>query len=99
VPVGAVSYCRDSDRGLKPDVLYCYDLELPEGIEPRCNDDEVAYFALWPVEQVMSVVAETDEFKLNCNLVIIDFLLRHGFVGPEHPDYLAIVQGLRSPLP
>jgi isopentenyldiphosphate isomerase len=99
VPVGAVTYCRDSDRGLKPDVLYCYDLELPEGTEPRCNDDEVAYFALWPVQQVMSIVAETDEFKLNCNLVIIDFLLRRGLIGPEHPDYLAIVQGLRSPLP
>lgn len=96
--VGAVTYCRDSDRGLKPDVIYCYDLELPEDFEPRCNDDEVAGFELWPVQQVMSVVAETDAFKLNCNLVIIDFLVRHGLIGPEHQDYLAIVQGLRAPL-
>jgi hypothetical protein len=31
-------------------------------------------------------------------LVIIDFLVRHGLIGPEHEDYLAIVQGLRAPL-
>lgn len=98
VPVGAISYCRDSDRGLKPDVIYCYDLELDDDFEPRCNDDEVAGFHLWPAEQVMSVVAETSEFKLNCNLVIIDFLIRHGLIGPDHPNYLELVQGLRSPL-
>jgi isopentenyldiphosphate isomerase len=99
VPVGAISYCRDSDRGLKPDVIYCYDLELDADFEPRCNDDEVAGFSLWPIQQVMSLVAETDEFKLNCNLVIIDFLIRHGLLGPEHPQYLELVQGLRAPLP
>lgn len=98
VPVGAISYCRDSDRGLKPDVIYCYDLELDLEFEPRCNDNEVAGFFLWPVQQVMAVVAESDEFKLNCNLVIIDFLIRHGLLGPEHPHYLDLVQGLRAPL-
>jgi isopentenyldiphosphate isomerase len=99
VPVGAVSYCRDSDRGLKPDVMYCYDLELDESFEPRCNDEEVAGFELWPVERVMSVVDGSDAFKLNCNLVIIDFLVRHGLIGPDHPDYLALLAGLRAPLP
>ncbi|MGB5737220.1 MAG: DUF4743 domain-containing protein [Thiohalocapsa sp.] len=98
VPGSAISYCRDSDRGLKPDVIYCYDLELETDFEPRCNDDEVAGFSLWPVQRVMAVVAETDEFKLNCNLVIIDFLIRHGLLGPEHPQYLELVQGLRAPL-
>jgi len=97
-PVGAVTYCRDSDRGLKPDVIYCYDLELPAAVTPRCNDDEVAAFHLWPVEQVMETVRDSDAFKLNCNLVIIDFLIRHGLIGPEHPDYLDLIQGLRAPL-
>jgi len=99
LPVGAISYCRDSDRGLKPDVIYCYDLELDADFEPRCNDDEVAGFFLWPAQKVMALVAETDEFKLNCNLVIIDFLIRHGLLGPEHPQYLELVQGLHASLP
>jgi len=97
-PVGAVTYCRDSDRGLKPDVIFCYDLELPPDVVPRCNDDEVSAFYLWPVEQVMTTVRDGDTFKLNCNLVIIDFLIRHGLIAPDDPDYVALVQGLRAPL-
>lgn len=99
VPVGLVTYCRDSDRGLKPDVLYCYDLELPEDFEPACRDGEVEEFYLWPMDQVIERVRETDDFKPNCSLVIIDFLVRRGFIDPESPDYLAIVNGLRPPLP
>jgi hypothetical protein len=99
LPVSAVIYCRDSERGLKPDVMYCYDLELPSDFEPRCTDGEVECFYLWPAEQVMETVRETDEFKLNCNLVIIDFLVRHGYISQDDPDYLQIIQGLRSPLP
>jgi hypothetical protein len=98
-PVGAVTYCRDSTRGLKPDVMYCYDLELPPDFEPHCTDGEVESFYLWPVEQVMETVWETRDFKLNCNLVIIDFLVRHGYIPQDSPDYLEIIQGLRSPLP
>ena len=53
--MGAVTYCRDSGRGLKPDVMYCYDLELSPDFAPRCNDGEVAGFMLQPVEQVESI--------------------------------------------
>jgi isopentenyldiphosphate isomerase len=98
-PVGAVTYCRASKRGLKPDVIYCYDLELPADFRPRCTDGEVEDFYLWPVEQVLETVRDTAEFKLNCNLVIIDFLARHGYLDQDAPDYLDILQGLRRPLP
>jgi isopentenyldiphosphate isomerase len=98
-PVSAVTYCRGSEHGLKPDVIYCYDLELPEDFTPRNTDGEVESFYLWPVERVMSTVRDTGEFKLNCNLVIIDFLARHGYLDQDAPDYLEILQGLRSPLP
>ena len=40
VPVGAVSYSRVAQRGLRRDVLYCYDLELPEDFEPVNTDDQ-----------------------------------------------------------
>jgi isopentenyldiphosphate isomerase len=99
VPVGAVTYCRASKHGLKPDVMYCYDLQLPEGFTPRCTDGEVETFYLWPVEQVLVTVRDTTDFKLNCNLVITDFLVRHGYLDQDAPDYLDILQGLRRPLP
>lgn len=99
VPVGLVTYCRDSSLGLKPDTMYCYDLELPETFAPRCTDGEVETFYRLPVEEVARLVRETDEFKLNCNLVILDFLIRHGVLTPDHPDYVALCRGLRAPLP
>jgi len=99
IPVGAITYCAESKGGLKPDVMYCYDLEVPADFRPINTDGEVASFELWPIAAVMARVRDSDDFKLNCNLVIIDFLIRHGLIGPDEPDYLALVQGLRSPLP
>jgi len=98
VPVGAISYNRVAERGFRPDVLYCYDLELPSGFVPRNTDGEVEEFMLLPLPEVARIVRETDEFKLNCNLVIVDFLIRHGWLGPEWPEYLHLVRGLRQPL-
>jgi len=95
VPVGAITYCVEGPEGLKPDVQFCYDLELPGDFTPRNTDGEIAEFYLWPVEQVAEIVRDTREFKFNCNLVVIDFLVRHGVIPPDHPDYVAICQGLR----
>ena len=65
-------------------MLYNFDLELPADFVPVNADGEVEEFYLWPVEQVMDMVRDGDEFKFNCSLVVIDFLIRHGFIPPEH---------------
>lgn len=96
VPIGAITYCMEAEDGLKPDVQFCYDLELPADFVPRNTDGEIDEFMLWPIAKVAEVVRDTNEFKFNCNLVIIDFLVRHGLIEPEHPDYLEIVAGLRK---
>ena len=98
LPVGAITYNRVAKRGYRPDVLYCYDLELPGDFVPHNTDGEVESFSLLELREVARLVRETSEFKLNCNLVIIDFLLRHGFIDPEEKDYLELVSGLRQPL-
>ncbi|TNF99520.1 MAG: NUDIX domain-containing protein, partial [Gammaproteobacteria bacterium] len=96
VPVGTVTYERQITRGLKPDTLFCYDLELPENFQPVCQDGEVDEFMLLPLDEVIALVRDTNEFKLNCNLVIIDFLIRHGLISPEEPDYQQLVNGLHQ---
>jgi len=96
-PVGTISYCQESHQGLKPDVIYCYDLELPEAFRPRAVDGEVEAFELWPLQQVTAVLRDGDEFKPNCALVAIDFLVRHGWLDPGEPDYLELVNGLHRP--
>jgi isopentenyldiphosphate isomerase len=93
--VGAITYCMEAEDGLKPDVQFCYDLEMPADFTPRNTDGEIEEFMLWPIARVAEIVRDTQEFKFNCNLVIIDFLVRHGLIAPEHPDYLEIVKGLR----
>ena len=96
-PVGAISYMMETDGGIKPDVMFCYDLKVPDDFIPENTDGEVESFELMPVEQVAEIVRERSEFKFNCNLVIIDFLIRHGIINPDtEPDYEDIVRGLRS---
>jgi 8-oxo-dGTP pyrophosphatase MutT (NUDIX family) len=94
--VGEVSYFGQTRKGAKPDVLFCYDLELTEGFRPRCTDGEVESFHLMPVDAVMEIVRTTDDFKPNCSLVVLDFLARHGVLDPGHPEYESVVRGLRA---
>ena len=96
VSVGAIIYCVEIPEGLKPDVHFCFDLEIPADFVPRSEDGEHAAFTLMPIDDVAALVRETDDFKFNCNLVIIDFLIRHGLLGPEDPDFLSIVSELRQ---
>jgi isopentenyldiphosphate isomerase len=96
IPVGAITYCHETEIGIKPDYIFCYDLELPKGFTPCCADDEVESFDLWPLARVAATVESTREFKPNCNLVVIDFLVRHGAIAAEHPDWFAIARGLRA---
>lgn len=101
VAAGHVSYAfvDRSDR-LRPDTLLVYDLELPADLEPHNQDGEVERFELWPLQRVAERVSDTLTFKRNCNLVIIDFLVRHGAITPEAtPEYHRIVDGLRRPFP
>jgi len=95
-PVGSVSYVMETDGGIKPDVMFCYDLEVPKDFTPENTDGEVASFHLMKVEEVAEIVRTTSDFKFNCNLVVIDFLIRHGILNPDDtPDYEELVRGLR----
>jgi isopentenyldiphosphate isomerase len=94
VPIGAISYLAESDKGIKPDTLYCYDIELPDDFTPVCTDGEVESFELIPVKNVMEIIRDSDQFKLNCNLVILDFLIRHGLLDPDQTGYAELVSSL-----
>jgi hypothetical protein len=93
-PVGAITYVTEHEGGLRNDVLFCWDLELPEDFVPVNRDGEIAEFQLWPIARVIERLTDSDDFKFNVALVIIDFLIRHGLIDPEHPDYLELIAGL-----
>ena len=75
--------------------MTCFDLELPEDFTPYANDGEVHSFELWPVRRVFETVRDSNEFKYNCNLVLIDFFVRHGLLSADDPQFVAIVSGLK----
>lgn len=102
---GTVSYwyVRDERAGgetglLQPEVQYVYDLELPEDVVPKPGDDEVDEFYLWSVQEVQEAMAR-GEFKPNCSLVVLDFLVRHGILTEANEgDYIEIVSRLHRRL-
>ena len=94
VSTGAITYCCARDGGLRPDIIFAYDLELPKDFEPSPGDDEIEDFSLRSIDEVIEIVRGSFDFKFNCNLVIIDFLVRHGYITPDEPDYIQIVKGL-----
>ncbi len=93
---GHITYNEQPDAvRVKPDRLYCYDLEVPDEMVPRNTDGEIAAFFLMRAEEVMALVRETDAFKPNCAVVLIDFFLRHGLLTPaDEPDYAEILRAL-----
>ncbi|HMK68052.1 MAG TPA: DUF4743 domain-containing protein [Stellaceae bacterium] len=92
--VGAVSYKMEVTQGLRDDVLFLYDLETPAEFVPQNRDGELVEFMPMKASEALARVSETDDFKFNVNLTIIDFALRHGLLKPEEPDYLDLLVGL-----
>jgi hypothetical protein len=97
--VTAISYAMAVPEGLRPDTLFVYDLALPPDFVPRNTDGELEGFTLMPIAEIAERVRATDDVKFNVNLVIIDFMIRHGVLGPEHPEYLELVAGLHGDVP
>ncbi|GAV87056.1 hypothetical protein CFOL_v3_30482 [Cephalotus follicularis] len=79
LPVGVVSYMDIDDYRYKRDVLFCYDLKLPEGFVPHNQVRAISNFKLISATHIANVIRRAEFFKPNCSLVIIDFLFRHGF--------------------
>ena len=94
VPVGTVSYITSRPEGLRDDTLFNYDLELPNDFKPENMDGEVETFYLWSIDKVRDILEQTDDFKFNSGLVVMDFMVRHGFIDADEPAYADIVSGL-----
>jgi hypothetical protein len=94
-PTGFCSYIVATEDGIRNDVLFNFDLALKPDFVPRNTDGEIESFELMPVRKIIERMAASQDFKFNVALVNIDFLIRHGFLSPDDPDYAEIVSGLR----
>ena len=98
VPCGAISYRMETALGVRDDVLFVYDLEVPADFEPKNRDGEFTGFALVPAAAVLERIRTSFDFKFNVNLVILDFAVRHGILRPDDPEYLDAATGLHRRL-
>ncbi|KAI6160798.1 NUDIX hydrolase domain-like protein [Pisolithus thermaeus] len=94
---GSISYYRQTSAGwLQPEVEYVYDMKIPDDsdatlFQPRPADGEVESFDLLPLHVVISKMKQ-GLFKANCAVVLIDFLIRHGYLTPDNdPDFMEII--------
>ena len=100
---GAISYAyfepsAGPGGALTRAVMFNYDLVLPSGYEPTPVDGEVDAFFTWSMEEVLESLSRDygDPLKPNCYLVVVDFLLRKGWLSPEADGYLDVLKELRG---
>jgi hypothetical protein len=98
-PVGIITLVALIEGHMRIGLQFNYDIELSKDFTPRNTDGEVAAFTLMPVGEVIERLRSADEFSYDVALVQLDFLIRHGFVGPEDPDFLDLIANLRQPIP
>jgi 8-oxo-dGTP pyrophosphatase MutT (NUDIX family) len=96
IPAGTVCYARTEGFGIRRDRLFLYDLELPADFKPKSNDGESGDFQLLEAGEVLRLMRNTDEFKFNVPLVLIDFYIRHGLIDSAEPGYADLISGLRK---
>ncbi len=94
-PAGIVSYVTERVEGLRNDICFVFDIDLPADFRPHNTDGEIEDFYLWPIADIRERLATTADFKFNVALVNIDFLVRRGYLSPDEPGYVDIVEGLR----
>ncbi|GEQ72718.1 hypothetical protein JCM33374_g6405 [Metschnikowia sp. JCM 33374] len=104
VAAGVLSYmCQPyGSRGhVQPEVEYIYDLTFESETDniPNPIDGEAEDFKLMPITEVYERMTN-GEFKPNCALVIIDFMIRHGYLTWENEaNYLEILTRIHRRLP
>lgn len=95
-PVSVVTMQVPAPEGLRVGLQFNYDLFLPPDFQPANTDGEVAGFTLMPISDMLQQLRTADDFMYDIALVKIDLLIRHGIIGPDEPDYLALLAGLRN---
>ena len=99
LPAGTVHICREQPDGLQRETLFVHDLWLPAEFVPAGQDGEVVEHRLVTLPEAARLIANEagrDVVTADASLVILDFLLRHGEIGPDAPCYAAL-DALRHP--
>ena len=81
------------------ETVHVYDMQLPDDIVPRVQNDEVEEFLFFTYPEIRQKFMQDDpELKLNSSIVLLSFLERHGHIEIEHsdPQAYAALRSLRK---
>ena len=93
---GAVRCKRAVDEGLHNEIIFVHDIVLPESFSPANQDGEVAEFTCVPISEILHrLETKPGDFTVDAVLVILDCLIRRGYMGSDREDYLDLIHALR----
>jgi hypothetical protein len=92
---GAVRCKREVAEGLHNEVIFVHDIILPESFVPENQDGEVASFECVPISDLITMLETPALFSTDAALVMIDCLLRRGYLRSDRTDYLDLVHAMR----
>jgi 8-oxo-dGTP pyrophosphatase MutT (NUDIX family) len=90
---GTVQICRAQPEGLQRETIFVHDLWLDADFVPANQDGEAVEHRQMPLADAARLVANESGDEVvtaDASLVIVDCLLRHGFVAPGSRDYRAL---------
>ncbi len=93
---GATRASHETPEGLHAEVVFNYDLILPEGFAPKNQDGEVADFMCVPVTEVIAMLdRDPAQFTADAALTMVDCLIRRGYLDAARGDYLELIHAMR----
>ncbi|KAJ3319408.1 hypothetical protein HDV06_006361 [Boothiomyces sp. JEL0866] len=93
VQTSCISFWRLDEYESEPATNYVFDLQLPLDFVPKQQDDEVDSFQLLGIPEITDLILK-EKFKPEAALVMIDFLVRKGYLYKED-GFLELVTRLR----
>ena len=106
-PIASPAPCRSAPSpiawrcrtGMRDDVLFLYDLDVPADFVPRNTDGEIAEFRLMPVARMPRARARDRRFQVQRQSGASSISrCATAMLTADMPDYLELATGLRRPL-
>ena len=93
---GATHTCHEVPEGLHDEIVFVHDLILGADFTPVNQDGEVSEFVCQPIAGVMQMLDDAPEqFTTDAALVIVDCLIRRGYLTPARKDFVELMRALR----
>jgi 8-oxo-dGTP pyrophosphatase MutT (NUDIX family) len=93
---GAIRARYPVDEGLHNEIIFVHDVILAESFEPQNQDGEVAEFVCMSIADVLDIIeTRPAEFTRDAALVILDCLIRRGYLTADRDDYLEMIHAMR----